>query len=108
MVGRPVSEGVAPKASKSSEGVGVSDASTTRKKVSKLVVGGDRGERAVRERTRGVSGTKSVGSGGRLMESEQEVDPLHVSHSASKGEMLSKAPARLIIRWNMGNRLISR
>ena len=103
-----MSEGVAPKASKSSEGVGVGDASTTCKKVPKLVIGGDRGERTVRERTRGVSGTKSIGSGGRLMESEQEVDPLRVSHSASKGEMLSKTPARLIIHWNTGRRLVSK
>ena len=75
MVCGPVSEGVAPKASKSSEGVGVGDASTAREKVPKLVVGGDRGKGPIRERTRGIAGTKSVGSGGRLAESEQEVDP---------------------------------
>ena len=108
MVGGPVSEGIALKASKSSEGVGVGDASTTREKVLKLVVDDDGGERAVREQTSGVVGTKSVGSGGRLTESEQEVDPLRVSRSASKGEMLSKAPAHFIIRWNTGNRLVSR
>ena len=88
-----MSKGVASKTSKSSEGVGVGDASTTCKKVSKLVVSWDRGERPVRERTRGVAGTKSVGSGGRLTEGEQEIDPLRVSRSANKGKMLSEAPA---------------
>ena len=108
MVCGPVAERVASKASKSSEGVGIGDASTTRKKVSKLVVGRDRGERPVRERTRGMAGTESVGSSGRLLESEQEVDPLCVSRSANKGEMLSEAPARFIIRWYAGNLFISK
>ena len=102
-----MSEGVASKTSKSSEGVDVGDASTAREKVTKLVVGGDWGEWAVRERTRGVAGTKSVGSGGRLMEGEQEIDPLHVSRAANKGEMLSEAPARFIICWYAGNLFVS-
>ena len=108
MVCGPMAEGVASKASKSSKGVGVGDASTTHKKVSKLVVGSDQGKRPVRERTRGVAGTKSVGSGSRLSESEQEVDPLRVSCSANKGEMLSEAPARFIIRWYAGNLFVSK
>ena len=108
MVCGPMSEGVTSKASKSSEGVGVGDASTAREKVPKLVVGGDRGEGAIREQTRGVVGTKSVGSGGRLTESEQEVDPLHVSRSANKGEMLRETPARFIIHWNTGNLFVSK
>ena len=103
-----MSKGIASKASKSSKGVGVSDDSTTRKKVLKLVVDDDRGKRAVREWTGGVMGTKSVGSRGRLTESEQEVDPLRESRSASKGEVLSKASARLIICWNTGSRLVSK
>ena len=103
-----MSEGVAPKASKSSKGVGVGEASTTREKVSKLVIDDDGGERAIRERTSGVAGTKSVGSRGKLMEGEQKVDPLRVSCSANKGEMLSEAPAHFIIRWNVGSRLVSK
>ena len=103
-----MSERVASKASKSSEGVGVSDASMAREKVPKLVVSGNWGEGAIREWTRGVAGTKSVGSGGRLAESEQEVDPFCVSRSANKGEMLGKTPARFIIRWNTGNLFISK
>ena len=103
-----MSEGVAPKASKSSKGVSVGDVSTAHENVPKLVVGGDRGERPVRERTRGVAGTKSVGSSGRLTEGEQEVDPFRVSRSANKGEMLSEAPARFIIRRNAGIRRVSR
>ena len=103
-----MSKGVAPKASKSSEGVGVSDTSTTHKKVSKLVVDDDRGEQAVRERTSSVLGTKSVGSGGSLTEGEQEVNPFPESRSASKGEMMGETPAHLIICWNAGNCLVSK
>ena len=103
-----MSEGVALKASKSSEGVGVGETATTCEKVLKLVVDDDRGEWAVREWTSGIAGTKSVGSGGRLTESEQGVDPLCVSRSANKGEMLGEAPARFIIRWNAGRHLINR
>ena len=103
-----MSKGVAPKASKSSKGVGISDASTAHEKVLKLVVSSDRGEGAIRERTRGVAGMKSVGSGSRLMESEQEVDPLCVSRAANKGEMLGETPACLIVRWNTGNLFVSK
>ena len=106
MVGRPMTKGIASKASKSSKGVGVGDASTACEKVVKLVVGSDRGEWAVRQ-TRGMAGMKSVGSSGRLTEGEQEIDPLRVSRAANKGEMLSKAPARFIIRWYAGNLFVS-
>ena len=75
-----------------------------RENVPKLVVGGNWGEQPVRERTRGMAGTKSIGSGGSLTESEQEVDPLGVSHSANKGEVLGESPARFIIHWNEGSR----
>ena len=103
MVSRPMSKGVAVKALKSSKGVVVGEASTTRKKVSKLIACCDGGEWPVRDRTSGVFGMKSVGSGGRLVESEQETDPLGVSCSTNKGEVLGKSPAHFIIRWNEGS-----
>ena len=103
-----MSKGVAPKASKSSKGVGVGDRSMTCEKVSKLVVDDDGGKWAVRERTSGVAGTKSVGSGGKLMEGEQKVEPLRVSHPANKGEVLGETPARFIICWNAGRCLVNR
>ena len=104
MVCGPVSKGIAPKASKSSKGVGVGDASTACEKVSKLVVGDDWGKWPVREWTRGMAGTKSVGSGSRLTEGEQEVEPLDTSRPANKGEMSGESPARLFIRRNDGSR----
>ena len=73
-----------------------------------MFVDDDGGERAIREQTRGVAGTKSVGSGGRLTESEQEVDPLRVSCSANKGEVSGETPARFIIHWNPGIRHVKR
>ena len=73
-----------------------------------MVVDDDGGERPVREQTSGVAGTKSIGSGSKLTEGEQEIDPLRVSRSASKGEVLGKTPACFIIRRNAGNRLVSR
>ena len=73
-----------------------------------MVVDDDGSERAVRERTSGMAGTKSVGSGGRLTESEQEVEPLLVSHSTNKGEVLGKTPPRFIIRRNPGIQCINR
>ena len=97
MVSRPVTKGVAAKASKSSEGVGIGDRSTPCEKVTKLISCCDGGKRAVRDQTSGVLGTKSVGSGGRLAETEQEVVPLRASRSANKGEVLSETPARFVI-----------
>ena len=73
-----------------------------------MVVDDDWGKRPVRELTSGVAGTKSVGSGGRLTEAEQEIDPLPVSRSANKGEVLGKTPARFIIRRNPGIQCINR
>ena len=107
MVGRPMTKGIASKASKSSKGVGVGDASTACEKVAKLVVGSNRGEWAVRQ-TRGMAGTKSVGSGSSLMEGEQEVDPLRISCAANKGEVLGETPARLIVHKNAGTRFVKR
>ena len=104
MVSGPVSKGVASKTPKSSEGVGVGEASTTREKVSKLIACHDGGEQPVRDRTSGISGTKSVGSGGRLVESEQETCPLGESRSANKGEVLGETPACFVIRRNEGIR----
>ena len=69
----------------------------TREKVSKLTSCRDRGERPVRDRTSGVLGTNSIGSGGRLAESEQEVDPLRASRSANKGKVLGESFAHFII-----------
>ena len=73
-----------------------------------MVIDDDWGKWAVRERTSGVAGTKSVGSGGRLAKSEQEVEPLPVSRSANKGEMVGETLARFIIRRNVGIRLANR
>ena len=73
-----------------------------------MVIDDDGGERAVRERTSGVVGMKSVGSGGRFTESEQEVEPLPVSRSANKGEVLGETPARFIIRRNPGMQRVNR
>ena len=99
-----MSKGIAAKAAKSTEGVSVGDASTTREKVSKLVACCNGGEQPVRDWTSGVPGTKSVGSSGRLVESEQEVDPLGASRSTNKDEVLGESPARFIIRRNEGSR----
>ena len=99
-----MSEGVAPKATVCSEGVGVGDLSTTREKVLKLTSCRDWGEWRVRDQTNGEAGTKSIGSGGRLAESEQEVKPFEVSRSANKGEVSGESPARFIIRRNDGSR----
>ena len=104
MVGGPVSEGVAPKATISAKGVGVGDHSTTREKVSKLVSRHNWGECPVRDRTSGILGTNSVGSGSRLTEGKQEVDPLRARHSSNKGEVLGETFARFIIRRNDGSR----
>ena len=68
-----------------------------------MVVDDDRGEWPVRERTSGVAGMKSVGSGGRFTEGEQEVKPLETSRSANKGEVSGESPARFIIRRNDGS-----
>ena len=103
MVGRPMSEGVASKATVCSEGVGVGNLSTTCEKVSKLISYRDRGERRVRDQTNGIAGTESVGSGGRLAESEQEVEPLEARRSANKGEVSGESCARFIIRRNDGS-----
>ena len=73
-----------------------------------MVVVDDRGEQAIRDRTSGVAGMKSVGSGGRLTESEQEVEPLPVSRSANKGKVLGETFARFIIRRNAGIRRVSK
>ena len=73
-----------------------------------MVVDDDWGKQPVREQTSGVAGTKSVGSGGRLTEAEQEIDPLPVSRSTNKGEMLGETFAHLIIRRNTGSRLVNR
>ena len=73
-----------------------------------MVIDDDWGKWAVREWTSGVAGTKSVGSGGRFTKSEQEVEPLLVSRSANKGEMVGETLARFIIRRNAGIRLVSR
>ena len=102
MVCGPVSEGVTPKATIAAEGMGVGDRSMTREKVSKLVSGCNWGERPVRDQTSGVLGMNSVGSGGRLSESEQEIDPLRPSRSANKGEVLGESFARFVIRRNEG------
>ena len=104
MVCGPMSEGVTTEASICSEGVGVGDLSTTCEKVSKLISCCDGGEWRVRERTSGIAGTESVGSGGRFTKSEQEVEPLEVSRSANKGEMSGESRAHLIIRRNDGSR----
>ena len=73
-----------------------------------MVVDDDRGKWPVRERTSGVAGTKSIGSGGRLTESEQEVEPLPVSHSANKGKVVGKTFARFIIHRNTGIQHVSK
>ena len=99
-----MSEGVASKATVCSEGVGVGDLSVTRKKVPKLISCRDQGEGRVRDRTNGIAGTKSVGSGGRFAEGEQEVEPLEASRSANKGEVSGESPARFVIRRNDGGR----
>ena len=99
-----MSEGVASKATISAEGVGVGDLSTTREKVLKLVSCRDQGKRPVRDRTSGILGTNSVGSGGGFTESEQEVDPLGASRSANKGKVLGESPAHFIIQRNEGSR----
>ena len=103
MVGRPMSEGVTPKATVCSEGVGVGDLSTTREKVSKLISCRDGGERRIRDRTNGIAGMESVGSGGRLTESEQEVEPLEARRSANKSEVSGESCARFIIQRNDGS-----
>ena len=99
-----MSEGVTPETTVCSKGVGVGDLSTTCEKVLKLISRCDWGERRIRDRTSGVVGTKSVGSGGRLTESEQEVKPLEASRSANKGEMSGESCTRFIIRRNDGSR----
>ena len=104
MVCGPVSEGIASEALICSERVGVGDVSTPCEKISKLVSRFDRGERHVRERTSGIAGAESIGSGGRFTEREQEVEPLKASRSANKGEMSGESCARFIIRRNDGSR----
>ena len=73
-----------------------------------MVVVDDRGERAIREQTSSVAGTQSIGSGGRLTESEQEVEPLLVRRSTNKGEVLGKTFARFIIHRNPGMQRVNR
>ena len=73
-----------------------------------MVIDDDWGKWAVREWRSGMVGTKSVGSGGRLTKSEQEVEPLPVSRSANKGEMVGETLARFIIHRNAGIRLANR
>ena len=104
MVSGPMSEGVAAEASICSEGMGVGDLSTTREKISKLVSCCDGGERRVRERTNGIAGMESVGSGGRFTKGEQKVKPLEASRSANKGKVSGESRARFIIRRNDGSR----
>ena len=104
MVCGPMSERVTSKATVCSEGVGVVDLSAACEKVSKLVSCHDRGEWRVRDRTNGVAGTKSVGSGGRFTEGEQEVEPLETSRPTNKGEVSGESPACFIIRRNDGSR----
>ena len=99
-----MSEGITLEATVCSEGVGVGDLSTTHEKVSKLISCHDWGKWRVRDRTSGIAGTESVGSSGRFMESEEEVEPLEVSRSANKSEVSGESCACFIIRRNDGSR----
>ena len=99
-----MSKGVATEATIGSEGMGVGDLATTREKISKFVSRCDGGERRIRERTNGIAGMESVGSGGRFTKGEQKVEPLKASHSANKGEVSGESCARFVIQQNDGSR----
>ena len=102
MVGRPVTEGIASKTPIVAEGVGIGNGSSTGKLVPKLASGGEREERRVRERRRGMDGTEGVSSGSGLSKVKEEVAPRAIRRSANEGEMLGERPARFIIRRNVG------
>ena len=70
--------------------MGVVKRSVTGELVTKLASSGEGDERRARERTSGVDGAEGVSSGSGLSETEKEVSPRAVRHSANKGEMLGE------------------